>query len=85
MPASQVIQKCGGISATAGMLSLHRSVVNRWLLPRSSGGTGGLVPAKHQQALLEAARARGIALLPSDFFEPAAGAATPKSEPQEAA
>lgn len=70
-PAARVIEKCGGIDSTAEMVGLHRSVVNRWLRPASKGGTGGLVPAKHQQTLLDQARANGIPLAPEDFFRPA--------------
>lgn len=67
-PAARVIDKCGGIDATASMLGLHRTVVNRWLRPIEVGGTGGLVPAKHQQPLLDKAREQGKDLGEVDFF-----------------
>jgi leucyl aminopeptidase len=34
------------------LLGLDRSAVHRWALPKSRGGSGGLVPAKHHQRLL---------------------------------
>lgn len=67
-PAARVIEKCGGIERTAELVGRHRSVVNRWLRPKDKGGTGGLVPAEHQQTLIREARLRGIELCPDDFF-----------------
>lgn len=63
-PAAHVIEKCGGIDATASLAGLHRSVVNRWQRPKDVGGTGGLVPAKHQPVLI----ANNPKLSPDDFF-----------------
>ena len=71
-PAARVIEKCGGIESTARLVGRHRSVVNRWLRPKDKGGTGGIVPAEHQQKLLNKAKAEGIELSPNDFFEAAA-------------
>ena len=51
-PAARVIEKCGGIEATAKLVRRHRSVVNRWLLPKESGGTGGKIPMYHAHTLL---------------------------------
>ena len=63
-PAARVIRKCGGIAATAGLIGRDRSVVNRWLLPKESGGTDGVIPAQHQQTLLD----KIVGLRPEDFF-----------------
>lgn len=68
-PAARVIAKCGGIEATATLVGRHRSVVNRWLRPKEAGGTGGLVPATHQQTLMRAARKQGFDLVAEDFFD----------------
>ncbi len=67
-PAAKVIRKCGGIAATAELIDRDRSVVNRWLLPRESGGTDGVIPAQHQQTLLD----KNADLKPDDFFNIAA-------------
>ena len=67
-PASHIIALLGGPQATAELAGVHISRVFRWTYPKARGGTGGLVPAQHQQHLLDSARARGIALEPSDFF-----------------
>lgn len=52
-PAARVIKRCGGINETAGLIGVHRSVVNKWLLPKKKGGTSGKVPPKHWPKLLE--------------------------------
>lgn len=50
------------------MIGRHRSVVNRWLLPKGSGGTDGRVPLKHMPTLLAEAAKRGLDLRVDDFF-----------------
>jgi hypothetical protein len=75
-PAARVIAKCGGINETARLIGLHRSVVNRWLTSKDTGGTGGLVPSKHQQALLD----RNPDLSPADFFSVATPAPADAAE-----
>lgn len=68
-PAQRIIEKCGGAEAVAKMAAITPARVKRWTFPEERGGTGGRVPSKHQQALLDAARENGIDLSPSDFFE----------------
>jgi hypothetical protein len=51
-PAASVVAICGGIDATARLVGRDRSVINRWLLPKSRGGTGGKVPMHHAMTLL---------------------------------
>ena len=76
-PAARVIRKCGGIDETAKLVKRHRSVVNRWLLSREQGGTGGIVPAHHQQVLLTKTARRADPLTPEDFFELTAASPAP--------
>ena len=68
-PAARIIQKLGGIDATAAVIKRHRTVVNRWLLSKESGGTGGVVPGKHQQQILDFGQREGVDLSPKDFFD----------------
>lgn len=75
-PAEHVIAKCaaadpdkGGYAVIAGWLKIDVSRVYRWTYPKERGGTGGIIPAKHQQTLLEKAQAADIRLKPADFFE----------------
>jgi hypothetical protein len=69
-PAENVIRKCGGHQQVAEMAAVDLTRVYRWTYPKERGGTGGLVPARHQAVLLDAARSRGIDLKPEDFFAP---------------
>ena len=59
----------GGPKAVADLLGLDVSAVHRWGYPRERGGSAGCILAKHQRALLAAARKRKIALSPADFFD----------------
>lgn len=61
--------KFGGKAALAEVAEVHITRVHRWLLPKEQGGTGGLIPLRHQQKLLNKARELGIDLTPADFFE----------------
>lgn len=67
-PAEIVIDVCGGHEAVAEMCGVHLSRVYRWTYPIDRGGTGGVIPTKHQGKLLEAARERNIPLKPEHFF-----------------
>lgn len=69
--ATNVIRKCGGPQAVSAMAGVNVSNVHRWTYPKERGGTGGVVPAKHQHTLLKKAREAGIELSPDDFFEDA--------------
>lgn len=71
-PAERVIEKCGGPETLARMAGVTPARVKRWTFPEHRGGTGGRIPSKHQQALLDAARESGIDLSPADFFDEAA-------------
>jgi hypothetical protein len=67
-PAEVVIEICGGPRAVANICGVDVSRVHRWTYPPDRGGTGGIIPAKHQNTLLDAARSRGLALRPEHFF-----------------
>lgn len=73
-PANSIIAKFGGLTALAEVADVTPHTVMRWRKPRESGGTGGVVPHWHIQAILDAAKQRGIELSPSDFL-PVSGAA----------
>lgn len=67
--AARIIRKCGGHQVVAGMLGVHVSRVHRWTYDRARGGTGGVIPTRHQSELLARARAAGIDLTAADFFD----------------
>lgn len=67
-PARTVIAKLGGIQAVADALGVHFTRPFRWMLPKDRGGTGGTIPSKHHQRLLDWADQHGKDLEPADFF-----------------
>lgn len=69
-PAERIFEKFGGPHEVASVLHLSVPRVKRWTYPEDKGGTGGRIPSKHQQVLLDEARERGVDLSPADFFEP---------------
>jgi hypothetical protein len=66
--SQRVINKCGGIRNTAYLIGVSVQSVYKWTIPRSRGGTNGLIPQKRQIELMVAARQHGIILTPEDFF-----------------
>jgi|WetSurMetagenome_2_1015567.scaffolds.fasta_scaffold10977_2 hypothetical protein len=77
--AERIIEKFGGASVVAKMLGVDPSRPYRWMYPKASGGSGGIIPAKYHEALMRHAHERGVDLTPHDFFAPV-GAAAPKQE-----
>ena len=68
--AKRVLDKLGGVPKVARILGRKTQGVYKWTYPRSRSGTGGLIPAVCQQALLDYAHQNGIEdLTPEDFFE----------------
>ena len=67
--ASNVIEKCGGVAATAKLIGRSESWVYRWTYEKARGGTGGVVPRSAQEKLLEASDAGLVSIEPADFFE----------------
>lgn len=64
--ASNVIAKCGGHQMVADALGIDVSRVYRFTYEPDRGGTGGLIPARHQPVLLSKFRDK---LEPADFFD----------------
>ena len=66
-PAADIVMKfqCGqkpGPKALAEILGLGQSAVYRWMYPKKSGGTGGLIPNPYHRSILNAAKERNIPL-----------------------
>lgn len=66
-PANTIIKKFNGLKPLAEAADVTVHTVMRWRTPKEKGGTGGIVPHWHISAILQAAKARGIELKPSDF------------------
>lgn len=73
-PAATIIRILGGVGAVAAILGVNRTTVQRMKVPSDGGskGSDGDVPRKHRQALIDAARIKGIDLRPADFAWPGA-------------
>ncbi len=69
--ADRIIALCGGPQTISEWLGISPTSVYRWTYPRSNGGSGGHIPQKHIEPLLEAAGRRGIPLTLQDFFDDA--------------
>lgn len=82
--AAGIIEKCGGHAKVAEICGVHVTRVYRWTYPVAKGGSGGVVPTRHQAILLRGARERGIKLAPEDFFEPSSAADGTQPELREA-
>lgn len=71
--ASKIIRRFGGTRAMASALNIPPSTVQSWK-------DTGLIPAKHQQAVLDKGRDLEKPITPDDFFD-----VPPSSESQQAA
>lgn len=73
--AENIIEKCGGVKATAEIVGRSESWVYRWTYEKSKGGTGGYVPRDAQAKIMAAAQAGKVNVEASDFFVTPQGAA----------
>ena len=69
-PAASIINRFGGVDAVALITNRHVSRVYRWMYPKSSGGTGGVIPQEEAKKLLAHAKDKRIKLSPAEFFAP---------------
>jgi hypothetical protein len=67
--AARVIEKCGGVAATARLVGRSKSWVYKWTYPKSRNGRGGVVPHEDAERLLGAAMKGVVPLTPADFFD----------------
>ena len=70
--AQHVIAKCGGPKAVSAITGHSVSSIYKWMYAKEDGGTGGLIPAKAQEALWSAALRKEVSLSASDFVAPLA-------------
>ena len=64
--AERIVEKFGGTRPMAGRLGVPPSTVQSWK-------DAGVIPARRQGEVLDAARREGIDLTHADFFEPLDG------------
>jgi predicted transcriptional regulator len=68
-PAREIVEKLGGVRATARILSMSPSAVSRWMMPREKRGTNGHIPRRHWPAILKHSRAERLAIRLSDLAD----------------
>jgi hypothetical protein len=68
-PAREIVEKLGGVNATARILSMSPSAVSRWMMPRKKRGTNGHIPRRHWPAILKHSRAERLAIRLSDLAD----------------
>jgi len=68
--AQNITRKFGGAAHLAAVVGVDVSTVYRWSYPCNRGGTGGIIPAKYHQMILDRSKCIGVDLSPSDFFLP---------------
>ncbi len=66
--ARNVIRTLNGVVRTAAICKISHASVCAWDRPKSRKGTGGLVPARHQQRILAYAREHNLPLTPADLI-----------------
>lgn len=67
-PAADIIKRFGGNRRIAALLGVHEQTPAKWKQRRGLGGTGGMIPQRHHQKLLLAAREQDIRLDHADFY-----------------
>lgn len=67
-PAKQIIDKCGGVAATAQLTGRTLASVYKWDYPKERGGTGGVVPRSAQDIILAASKRGEVDVSLRDFY-----------------
>ena len=72
-PAADIVLKFQseakpGAKALAEILGLRESAVYRWMYPKRSGGTGGLIPNPYHRRIISAAKERDIPISAEDIL-----------------
>lgn len=68
-PAASIIAALGGLTVVAKAAGVSVVTAQRWRYPTANGGTGGFIPRKHHDRLIEFAKERGIELFPGAFVD----------------
>lgn len=66
-PAASIIKKLGGYEVVAQVTGTAITAPYRWTHTIEKGGTGGFIPRKYHQRLLDHAKATEVELRPEDF------------------
>jgi hypothetical protein len=67
-PAYRVISALGGVRPTSRIVNVSPSAVSRWMLPKSRGGTGGRIPQRHWQTIINYANKNKLHIRLTDLI-----------------
>ena len=67
-PAARIVSRLGGPIVVANITGTSYTAPYRWQAPRERGGTGGTIPQRYHEPLLQHARASRIKLRKIDFW-----------------
>ena len=68
-PAYRVICALGGVRPTARIIDVSPGAVSRWMLPAVEGGTGGRIPQRHWQVIIDYAKKHKINIKLTDLSD----------------
>lgn len=68
LPPSRKVCDVLGIVRVAGLCERTTEAVRKWHRSKTSGGTGGLIPAEFQARLLKASDENGLGLTADDLI-----------------
>lgn len=77
-PYSRAIAAFGGAPALADATGIRAKTIHSWGSPVELKGGGGRIPAKHQGAILKAARRLGLKLVAEDLIDMREPASVPE-------
>ena len=55
-PAYRVVYELGGVRPTSRIVEVSASAVSRWMMSVDRGGTGGRIPQRHWQTIINYAK-----------------------------
>ncbi len=66
-PAASIIKRMGGPIKVAELTGISRMAVYKWTAEKERSGTGGTIPLKYWQTLIDAAARIKVRLKAEDF------------------
>ena len=68
-PAYRVISKLGGVRPTSRIVDVSPSAVSRWMRTVAEGGTGGRIPQRHWQTIINHANKNKLNIKITDLSD----------------
>jgi len=68
-PAYRVISALGGVRPTSRIVGVSPSAVSRWMMTAAEGGTGGRIPQRHWQTIINYAKKNKLSIRLTDLSD----------------